>query len=604
MTDVVIKRLSELDRAHTPLLNDMLHIMRGDKDYHILYGDYVDAILPGLGVDEPKWNAGKLHNVPVVITNPNDKEYIVYNSASNSFINKQILYSDINYGTLGVVNGLEYLKVVSGNLTSSRILTTELQPSNVNAAGKYLRVSADGKSIYEESLIQETTISTSDITNLNTSQSGIGQITSATLNRPSGSVGFAFVAKQPNGNSAAMITVDTNSGETKVRTHNGGANQNSFTVYYDIYNSRTNPLSSEITSTSATSIANSLAVSTLNQKIETFITNSGNNSALLNTHKSSGDHDARYYTKTYIDATFPNFTNVSNAAILTTGKLDNNRLNDTITSNTSGNAATATKLKTQISLNGSNFDGSGNITTEIWGTSRTLTVGSTSKSVNGGSNVGWTLAEIGVPSTTGAGASGDWGINITGNAATATYATNAETAATVTYATSAGYAASADTATKLATARNINGIPFSGEADITIPVSAWPVGATYIQFPGQSSPSALFGGTWQQLFNTEGVFFRTEGGDASAFGDGIQSDALQEMTGSFRVPPSYNHTNFIKSADGVFSSERITMGGSRTDDDFGSSYQSVVHFNAANSVRTATETRPVNRTIRVWKRVE
>lgn len=61
----------------------------------------------------------------------------------------------------------------------------------------------------------------------------------------------------------------------------------------------------------------------------------------------------------------------------------------------SGNATTSTKLATARSINGTNFDGSGNITTATWGTSRTLTIGNTGKSVNGGGNVSWSLSEIG-----------------------------------------------------------------------------------------------------------------------------------------------------------------------------------------------------------------
>jgi len=84
-----------------------------------------------------------------------------------------------------------------------------------------------------------------------------------------------------------------------------------------------------------------------------------------------------------------------------------------------GNAATATALATARTINGTNFSGAGNITTAQWGTARTITIGSTGKSVDGGGNVSWSLAELGVPSTTGSGASGSWGISITGNAASA-----------------------------------------------------------------------------------------------------------------------------------------------------------------------------------------
>ena len=60
-----------------------------------------------------------------------------------------------------------------------------------------------------------------------------------------------------------------------------------------------------------------------------------------------------------------------------------------------GNANTATTLKTARTINGTSFNGSANITTANWGTARTLTIGNTGKSVNGGGNVSWSIDEIG-----------------------------------------------------------------------------------------------------------------------------------------------------------------------------------------------------------------
>jgi hypothetical protein len=96
----------------------------------------------------------------------------------------------------------------------------------------------------------------------------------------------------------------------------------------------------------------------------------------------------------------------------------------TLNQNTTGNATTATSLQVARSINGTSFNGSANITTASWGTGRTITIGSTGKTVDGSGNVSWSWAELGVPSTTGSGASGNWGINITGNAATATTASS------------------------------------------------------------------------------------------------------------------------------------------------------------------------------------
>ena len=66
-------------------------------------------------------------------------------------------------------------------------------------------------------------------------------------------------------------------------------------------------------------------------------------------------------------------------------------------SSITGNAASATKLAASRTINGTSFDGTANITTANWGTVRNITIGSTSKSVNGSSNVSWSLNEIGCP---------------------------------------------------------------------------------------------------------------------------------------------------------------------------------------------------------------
>lgn len=62
---------------------------------------------------------------------------------------------------------------------------------------------------------------------------------------------------------------------------------------------------------------------------------------------------------------------------------------------TTGNAATATTLATARTINGTSFNGSANITTASWGTARTITIGSTGKSIDGSANVSWTIAELG-----------------------------------------------------------------------------------------------------------------------------------------------------------------------------------------------------------------
>lgn len=71
------------------------------------------------------------------------------------------------------------------------------------------------------------------------------------------------------------------------------------------------------------------------------------------------------------------------------------KIKDTISGSITGNAGTATTLQTTRTINGTNFNGSENITTASWGTARTLTVGNKAQSVNGSTNITWSLSDIG-----------------------------------------------------------------------------------------------------------------------------------------------------------------------------------------------------------------
>ena len=65
-----------------------------------------------------------------------------------------------------------------------------------------------------------------------------------------------------------------------------------------------------------------------------------------------------------------------------------------------GNSTTSSALKTARKINGTDFDGSSDITTTKWGTSRTISIGGTERSVDGSQNVSWSLSDIGLDSVT------------------------------------------------------------------------------------------------------------------------------------------------------------------------------------------------------------
>ena len=108
-----------------------------------------------------------------------------------------------------------------------------------------------------------------------------------------------------------------------------------------------------------------------------------------------------------------------------------------------------------------------------------------------------------------------------------------------------------------------------------------PAGITYTQYPGSSAPSDLFGGTWEKLFDEEGVFFRTEGGNASAFNSGIQNDELK----------SHYHTATSHINNPITSNANQSLGGGGG------------NTNTQTDPYGGVQTRPINRTIVVGRKV-
>jgi hypothetical protein len=125
----------------------------------------------------------------------------------------------------------------------------------------------------------------------------------------------------------------------------------------------------------------------------------------------------------------------------------NGGLSGTLTGSLSGNASTATTLQTSRTINGTSFNGSANITTSYWGTTRTFYINDpsgahyNSYSVNGSGNVNMYL-----PSTM----------------------TGFSSITSTTFSGSlSGNASSASTATKLTNTRTIWGQSFNGTANVS-----------------------------------------------------------------------------------------------------------------------------------------
>lgn len=100
------------------------------------------------------------------------------------------------------------------------------------------------------------------------------------------------------------------------------------------------------------------------------------------------------------------YTVTNNGGSVSAGQFINTSYSSTVANNYNTNvsrptssyanrAASADRLTTARSINGTNFDGTASITTSYWGTARNFTIGNTTRSVNGSGNVSWSFADIG-----------------------------------------------------------------------------------------------------------------------------------------------------------------------------------------------------------------
>lgn len=144
------------------------------------------------------------------------------------------------------------------------------------------------------------------------------------------------------------------------------------------------------------------------------------------------------------------------------------------------------------------------------------------------------------------------------------------------------------------------------DANGNVKLNPMPIGSVYVQFANQPDPTSLFGGTWSNISNSyAGLFFRAEGGAAAAFG-GSQGGGLPNASGEFKPGGG----NYVGPSEASTASGMFSMVYDKDDSTYRASesggyntYKFAANLSRSNSLYgAATEVRPVNSTIRIWKR--
>lgn len=330
------------------------------------------------------------------------------------------------------------------------------------------------------------------------------------------------------------------------------------------YNPKSNTITANITGSAAS--ANAVAWDKVTGKPSTFAPSShthtivnvtGLQAALDGKSNNGHTHDDRYYTETEMDTKLSGKANISHGhsslTLFGTNTI-NGAANDTVANWASKNNGvslynTASLLNGQPTQYGFLFNmtnGSDEIH-QIWA-ERNGSLQHRSGTASGIDTAWRNILDSANYSSytvtkTGGGASGTWGISITGNAATASKCTG--NAATATVADSAkACTGNAATATKLATARKIGNASFDGSADITLAS----IGAAASGHTHNYAGSTLAGGAANSAvkLSTARAFSITGGVTATAVNfDGTGDVTLNTTVTSVSTDVLFNGSNTL-----------------------------------------------------------
>ena len=126
-----------------------------------------------------------------------------------------------------------------------------------------------------------------------------------------------------------------------------------------------------------------------------------------------------------------------------------------------------------------------------------------------------------------------------------------------------------------------------------------PVGAIYIQFAGQSAPADIFGGTWSNISSSfAGRFFRAEGGAAASFGSS-QNGGMPNITGSVNL---YGVQAFRNIGGSFYEAGSITTSNAGHSGTISAKTLGIDASLSSDAYGEFSEIRPINSTIRIWKR--
>lgn len=265
--DLTIRNLDELSPINNASNNSKLLVRTSGTDNSLLYENMVvDIISTAKSIDNNfGWNATSLDGIPVSTEDNDNGHVLIYDQVEGAFVPKKLQPNDIVWDSL---QSNKFLKVnINGNLVQSDVIVTDLKPTSVASANRFLQVNSDGTQVIESAFDFDSLLNvpTFPLTNADTFGSGIYVVSTGV-----GSLvdsGYILSSNsQSNDYGANQLYIGTGTtDDIRFRIRQEGQ---LYRDWVNIYHESNHPIRNDVDLLSDTSIASSTAVKSVNDKIE------------------------------------------------------------------------------------------------------------------------------------------------------------------------------------------------------------------------------------------------------------------------------------------------------------------------------------------------
>lgn len=224
------------------------------------------------------YNADFLNGVAVDTENTSDQRVLMYLDAEQGYIPVDLKPNHIDWSDF---DQNDFVKIdTNGQLVPSDIFVTDLKPTGISSAGRFLQVDESGTNVIESNFDLDNFLNYPNTSSQDANFMGSGIFVAgySTANRDGADQSYIISSRLRNDPEvvvprAAQLSISTDSDTISFRRNDGTLTVDNFTRWCEIYHELNHPISDQISNASSSNIASSKAVKNVNDKLDQLIAN-------------------------------------------------------------------------------------------------------------------------------------------------------------------------------------------------------------------------------------------------------------------------------------------------------------------------------------------